>query len=110
MNVLNLNDDSDFQKYIETLNNKLVLFYFNAPWCAPCKQLAPKLENLSNEYKNELTLIKINIEEYEDLAMDNNVEKVPTILIYKNKILLHKHQGANFPILEEKIQEFILDI
>jgi thioredoxin 1 len=110
MNVLNLNDDSEFQKYIETLNNKLVLFYFNAPWCAPCKQLAPKLENLSNEYKNELTLIKINIEEYEDLAMDNNVEKVPTILIYKNNTLLHKHQGANFTILEEKIQEFILDI
>lgn len=110
MNVFELKNDSEYQNYLDTIPNKLVLFYYNAPWCAPCKQLAPKLEQLSNEYKNELTLIKINIEDFEDLAMDNNVEKVPTILIYKNKTLLHKHQGANYPTLEEKIQEFILDI
>lgn len=81
----------DFENQLKT--DKLVLVDFNAPWCAPCRRMAPMFEEVSNELKNKLTLIKINADENKGLANAMKIENLPTILLYKNGTIVWKHEG-----------------
>ena len=64
-------------------SEKLVLVDFFATWCGPCQMLAPILEELSN--KNEdFEIVKIDIDQERDLAIESGIEFVPTVVIFKN--------------------------
>ena len=81
----------DFENQLKT--DKLVLVDFNAPWCAPCKRMAPMFEELSTELKDKLILIKINADDNKGLANAMKIENLPTILLYKNGTIVWKHEG-----------------
>lgn len=57
---------------------------FFATWCGPCKMLTPVLEELSEEMGNSVEIVKIDVDESMDLAMDYQVTTVPTLLFMKN--------------------------
>lgn len=71
-----------FNKAIKS--DTLVLVDFYAPWCAPCKQMTPWLDELKVKYENKMTLLKINADENSTLIKKLNVNALPTIILYKN--------------------------
>ena len=60
--------------------NGLVIVDFYAEWCGPCKMLTPILEEIQNEYN----IIKVDVDDFRDLAIENGIMSVPTLLIYNN--------------------------
>ena len=78
-------------KKIRILNNKnfkqvirkeTVLVDFWAPWCAPCKVLAPTLNDLAEEDNNNCTIAKVNVEQHQQLAKKYNVRSIPTLILF----------------------------
>ena len=85
-NLINLNKES-FEKVVSASSDKTILIDFWAPWCGPCKALSPILEELSTEIPNEVDIYKVNVDENTDLAQDNGVQSIPTLLVYKKGTL-----------------------
>jgi thioredoxin 2 len=64
----------------EYLGDKPCIIDFYANWCGPCKMIAPILEELSDEYKNQITIYKVNTEEQQELAAAFGIRSIPSIL------------------------------
>lgn len=83
MSVLNIIDGNDFsEKILKT--DKPVLVDFWAPWCGPCKMVAPELEAVASEYEDKAVVVKVNVDEQQQLASQYNVMGIPTLLLFKN--------------------------
>ena len=63
---------------------KTVLVEFSAPWCVYCRRLAPAMEKITEEYKDILTVGSVNIDNEQELAIQERIEVVPTLVLYKN--------------------------
>ena len=61
-----------------------VLVDFWAEWCGPCHAVAPVLERIAEERADELTLVKVNIDEEQGLAMRYGIQSIPTIVLFKD--------------------------
>lgn len=73
--------EADFKKNVDT--DKIVIVDFYAKWCAPCKKMAPWLEELVTQYPDQVTLLKINVDENSVLVKKMNVDVLPTLQLYK---------------------------
>lgn len=62
---------------------KPVLVDFWAPWCGPCKMIAPELESLAPEYADKAAIIKVNVDDFSAVAQRYKVMGIPTLLIFK---------------------------
>lgn len=68
----------------EVLNNKgLVLVDFYATWCGPCMMLAPIIDEISEEYKDKVEVVKVNIDDNQELAIKYNIMSIPTLALFK---------------------------
>lgn len=73
--------------------DKLLLIDFNAPWCAPCKKMAPFLEELAKTEKEKMELLKVNVDEHKKLAASMEVYILPTLILYKDDKVVWRHEG-----------------
>lgn len=72
----------DFEEKV--LNSELpVLVDFWAPWCGPCRMVAPILEQLAGEMEGKITVAKVNVDEEQSLAQNYRVMSIPTMIIFK---------------------------
>jgi len=69
---------------VMTASDKIVLIDFYAPWCGPCRQMLPLIEELSKEYKGKATIIRINIDENKNLTKQLGIDEIPFFKLYKN--------------------------
>lgn len=99
--MLKLNYDNFEKEVIKS--NKTVVVDFWAEWCGPCKMLAPELEEFSR-LNPEITVGKVNIDEETPLAINYNVEVIPTLIIFKNGKEVKRSVGF---IKKEEINEFV---
>ena len=60
-----------------------VLIDFWAEWCGPCKEISPILEEIANEMKNKLKIVKINIDENPNIPNQYGIQSIPTLIIFK---------------------------
>ena len=65
-------------------NDKPVLVDFWAEWCAPCKMLAPILEEISKDLEEKILICKVNLDENQDLASEFSIKSIPTLLLFEN--------------------------
>ena len=78
MDIIHANGDS-FDKIIAQPD---VIIDFWAPWCGPCRMLAPVLEEINSEYPN-IIIAKVNVDDNPDLAIKYNISSIPAILYFK---------------------------
>lgn len=70
-----------------------VLVDFTATWCVPCKALAPKLDQIANDYAGRAKVIKVDVDQSNKLAMSYNVRSVPTLLMFKGGQVVGQELG-----------------
>jgi thioredoxin 1 len=99
--------DSAFEKTV--LQSKLpVLVDFWAPWCGPCKMVAPTLDKLAKENAGSLLVTKVNTDENPEWAMKYQVQGIPTMLFVADGKVVHRQVGAlPEPMLREVVAEFM---
>ena len=73
--------DKNFQQQTK---NKVVLVDFWAEWCAPCKMMAPVLNDVASDLTGNSHVGKLNIEQYQSMAQQFNVRSIPTLILFKN--------------------------
>ncbi len=99
--------DAAFEKTV--LESSLpVIVDFWAPWCGPCRMVAPTLEKFAKDYAEKLIVTKVNTDENQQWASKYGVQGIPTMLmLYKGKIV-HRQVGAlPEPVLREVVDEFL---
>ena len=84
--------DNNFQAEVVEAD-KPVLVDFWAPWCGPCRVVAPHLEELAGE-RDDLKIVKLNVDENPQTAASFNVLSIPTLLLFKNGAVAHQIVGA----------------
>lgn len=87
MKIINKNE------FESTIQNGVVLVDFFATWCGPCKMLGPVLEDLSKDYEGKATIVKVDVDQDQDLAMKFGIMSVPTMIIFKNGEAVKTLQG-----------------
>lgn len=71
-----------------------VLVDFWAPWCGPCRMIAPSIEQLAEEFAGQARVCKVNVDESTSLAARFSVTSIPTIIIFKNGEVVDRYVGA----------------
>ncbi len=103
-NILEINEAEFNEKVVEASDNKLIVVDFWAPWCGPCKQLTPLLEKVMKDFPDKATLIKINIDDNQQIAAQLRIQSIPTVYAFKDRQVVNAFQGV---ISEKQILEFL---
>ena len=103
-NIIDVTETEFNDQVIEASERKLIVVDFWAPWCGPCKQLTPILEKIISKSGDKITLVKINIDENQQIAAQLRIQSIPTVYAFKDKQIVNAFQGV---IPEGQIIEFI---
>jgi thioredoxin 1 len=91
-NIMEVTDDS-FEKEVVG-SDSLTVVDFWAEWCAPCKMIAPIIEELATEYSGKIKFGKLNVDDNKRTAMKYNIRGIPTLLVFKGGNLVDQIIGV----------------
>ena len=79
----------------EVMKSELpVLVDFWAEWCGPCRMISPIIDQIADEYKGKLKVVKLNVDEAQELAMKYSVMSIPTLMVFKKGQVMDQVIGA----------------
>lgn len=94
--------NTNFTELIQ--DSKLVIVDFWATWCGPCRMLSPILDEVEAEMPDQITVVKVNVDDADEIAAQYRIMSIPTLLFIKNGEIVDKTVGAMpKPALLEKI-------
>jgi thioredoxin 1 len=100
--TVELNKDN-FESVIT--GNAMVIVDFWAPWCAPCRAFAPTFEAASDQHA-DVVFAKVNTEEEQEIAGAFNIRSIPTLMVFREQVILYAEAGALPPqMLEEVVKQ-----
>ncbi|MEC8100520.1 MAG: thioredoxin [Pseudomonadota bacterium] len=105
--IEDIDTTSFIEKVVQESKNIGIIVDFWAPWCEPCKQITPILEQLTNFYKGKVKLAKINIDENQQLAQQLNIQSIPTVMAFYEGQPINGFTGLKSP---EEIKSFFQEI
>jgi thioredoxin 1 len=88
VNITSENFDSEVMQ-----SEQPVLMDFWAEWCGPCKMIAPILDQIADEYKGRLQVVKLDVEENQAISMKYGVRSIPTLMLFKGGVVEAQHVG-----------------
>lgn len=103
MSTIDLTQDT-FQAAVES--DKPLIIDFWAPWCGPCQQFAPTFEAAAAKHE-DMSFAKVNTEDEQDLAAAMRIRSIPTIMVFREQVLLFQHSGA---LSESQLEELITQV
>lgn len=103
MSTVELTQDT-FQPSIE--GDKPLIIDFWAPWCGPCRQFGPTFEKVSEKHE-DIVFAKVNTEEEQELAAALRIRSIPTIMVFRERVLLFSHSGA---LSESQLEELVAQV
>ena len=80
-NIVTLTEGNFSEEVLKSTTPVLVDFW--AEWCGPCKMIAPVLDELAGEYSGKVKIAKVNIDDYQQLAINYGINSIPTLLFFK---------------------------
>ena len=102
--IIKDSDTNNFSKDVIDQSTKIpVVVDFWAPWCGPCKQLSPTLDKLAREYGGKIQLVKINVDENQELATQMRVQSIPMVVAFKDGQPVDGFAGA---LPESQLRQF----
>lgn len=96
---------ADFTSQLEQAGEKLVVVYFYASWCGPCKMVRPKVEDIAELLKPGVIFLKVDVDQCEDLTSEYGISSMPTFVLIKSSEKLDEMTGVNM----DKLQEIIFN-
>jgi len=103
-NAVNVTD-TDFDTQVEKAQGVTVVDFW-ATWCAPCRMIAPLLDQLASQYEGKVRVTKLDVDANVKTASRFNVRSIPTILFFKDGKLVDQVVGADKGKLEQKFREY----
>lgn len=85
-------DTATFKELVA--QDQLLVVDFYATWCGPCKKLSPILDEVATEFEGQANIVKVDVDESEDLAIEFGIRTVPTVLFFKGGQIVDKFVGA----------------
>lgn len=101
MEIQNLNE-SNFNSIFT--NDNTVIIDFGAPWCGPCRQFAPTFEAAAAKHE-DIVFAKVNTEEEQALGTSFNIRSIPTLMVFRERVMLYNQAGALAPAQLEALIE-----
>jgi thioredoxin 1 len=101
--ALEISDANFKSEVIESLMPVLVDFW--APWCGPCKMIAPVLDELAKEYEGKIKIVKLNVDDNQGTATEFGIKGIPTLILFKDGKVLEQTIGAQSKELLKKMVE-----
>jgi thioredoxin 1 len=87
-------NDANFSDAVKSVTDRPVFVDFWAPWCGPCRMVAPLLDQAADEFDGKALIAKYNVDESSAIASENGIRGIPTILVYKNGEVVGQRVGA----------------
>lgn len=91
-NVLEFTDSNFQSEVLESSQPVLVDFW--APWCGPCKMIAPTIEELAGEYEGKVRIGKVNTDENPQTATNHQISAIPTVMLFKDGQVVERFTGV----------------
>ena len=99
--------EADFNKEIVEAKKEAIVDFW-APWCGPCKMVAPIIEELAAEFEGQVIIGKCDVDENGDMAAEYGIRNIPTVLFFKNGEIVDKQVGAVAKsVFAEKVKKLL---